>query len=305
MFNAQDYYRENRERILARSKTYYQTNRAMCLEKSKQYYRQKTTKCVGVIARQRIARPWLRHLDNARRRCEVPTTNKYKYYGGAGIKCLLTVDEIEQLWNRDHAISLKQPSIDRKDSTRDYTFDNCQFIEFEQNRMKRDYGKPNMKCRECEIAFRGNGTLNTCRNCRREEQARNTEYPKAVNCVRDAALAKGLRVEPVFLKSDKVRLKNLKINDLIIAVHYSSKIWNHNGYKYSHFNKPRREIKILCLVRKIGQRYDIFLCPNSVTFKITQIFIPIVLSENKIGRKPSVDWMKFRDAWHLFNDIPK
>lgn len=36
---------------------------------------------------------------------------------------------------------MKKPSIDRKDNDEHYTYDNCQYIEFEENRIK-DRCKP-------------------------------------------------------------------------------------------------------------------------------------------------------------------
>ena len=46
-----------------------------------------------------------------------------------GIQCLITKDELRQLWFRDKAYLLKVPSIDRIRNSDNYTFDNCRFIE--------------------------------------------------------------------------------------------------------------------------------------------------------------------------------
>lgn len=86
--------------------------------------------------------PWYIALCAARQRCNYKSNCNYKYYGGKGIKCLLTIKEIKQLWIRDNAESLVKPSIDRIDPNKDYTFANCRFIEHSQNvALKWSYGK--------------------------------------------------------------------------------------------------------------------------------------------------------------------
>ena len=80
--------------------------------------------------------PWLPHLENARHRCTNPNSKDYKYYGGKGIRMLLTKLEIEILYKRDHADQMEKPSIDRIDSNRDYCFENCRFIEQSENTIR-------------------------------------------------------------------------------------------------------------------------------------------------------------------------
>jgi len=80
-----------------------------------------------------VERRWINHLYGARQRCNNSKHHAFKYYGGKGIKCLLTKEDIEKLWHRDNANALKIPSINRKDSNKDYTFENCEFIEREVN----------------------------------------------------------------------------------------------------------------------------------------------------------------------------
>lgn len=74
----------------------------------------------------------IKTLFSARSRCR-----SHPLYGGRGIKCLLTKDEIISLWIRDKAHLLKHPSIDRKDNDGNYEYGNCQFIEFGENTRKR------------------------------------------------------------------------------------------------------------------------------------------------------------------------
>lgn len=80
--------------------------------------------------------PWKKILNGIKQRCNNPKNDSYKYYGGRGIECRITEDELKRLWFRDEAWLFQQPSIDRKDSNKDYTFDNCQFIEKSLNSSK-------------------------------------------------------------------------------------------------------------------------------------------------------------------------
>lgn len=86
--------------------------------------------------RYKIKYPWMTFLTSARYRCKCKKSNNYKRYGGVGIRCLLSKEQIELLWIRDGANHLKEPSLDRKENDKDYTYENCQFIEFAENSRK-------------------------------------------------------------------------------------------------------------------------------------------------------------------------
>jgi hypothetical protein len=85
--------------------------------------------------------PWMKSYFDAKDRCKNKNNPRYKSYGGRGIECLITKEEIKELWFRDRAWELKQPSIDRIDNDGNYTFENCQFIEMGENSGK-DKRKP-------------------------------------------------------------------------------------------------------------------------------------------------------------------
>lgn len=85
--------------------------------------------------------PWIKYWYNARRRCRDKNLQYWYMYGGRGIKCLITKEEIKKLWFRDKAYLMKQPSIDRKDSDKHYTYDNCQFLEMNVHSSK-TFSKP-------------------------------------------------------------------------------------------------------------------------------------------------------------------
>lgn len=81
----------------------------------------------------RVKKPWLTTLYAARNRCSNPKLKGYYRYGGRGIKCFLTPDEIHRLWIRDGAAKMRKPSIDRIDNDGHYEFSNCRFIELSAN----------------------------------------------------------------------------------------------------------------------------------------------------------------------------
>lgn len=110
-------------------------------------------------------------LSNINYRCNYQLANKYKYYGGKGIRCFLSLEDLRLLWHRDGAAKMKQPSIDRIDVTRDYTLKNCQFIEMEENRKKRIL-VPNRICEKCGTKFWSAWPSVLCSGCRLEQSKR-------------------------------------------------------------------------------------------------------------------------------------
>jgi hypothetical protein len=77
--------------------------------------------------------PWLKTYDLIEHRCKTKNNGSYKYYGGKGIKNLLTREDLKTMWFRDKAYSMKRPSIDREDSNKDYVFSNCRYMELSEN----------------------------------------------------------------------------------------------------------------------------------------------------------------------------
>lgn len=82
--------------------------------------------------------PWKLVLSWIKQRCNNPNTVYYYRYGGRGIKCLITEEELKQLWFRDKAYLMKKPSIDRIDNDGHYELSNCRFIELSENNSKRN-----------------------------------------------------------------------------------------------------------------------------------------------------------------------
>jgi hypothetical protein len=73
--------------------------------------------------------PWRRTLQHIKQRCLNPKCPAFDSYGGRGIKCLITADELKVLWFRDRAYEMIEPHIHRKNNDSDYIFDNCQYLE--------------------------------------------------------------------------------------------------------------------------------------------------------------------------------
>jgi len=77
--------------------------------------------------------PWKEIFYSINQRCNNSKSKAYKWYGGRGIKCLITKKDIKNLWFRDKAYKMKKPSINRKDNGGNYIFSNCEFIELSLN----------------------------------------------------------------------------------------------------------------------------------------------------------------------------
>jgi hypothetical protein len=97
--------------------------------------------------------PWKLTYRWVHTRCNVPKHDSYEGYGSKGIKNFLTHELLEKLWYRDKAYDMKKPSIDRIDSSKDYSFDNCRYVELSKNcerenwtyEMRRDLSLKSMK----------------------------------------------------------------------------------------------------------------------------------------------------------------
>ncbi len=88
--------------------------------------------------RVRDGMPWLHTWTDMQQRCTNPNKKSYHRYGGRGIKALITKEELRELWFRDKAYLMDQPSIDRIDNSGHYTFANCRYVERRVNSTKTD-----------------------------------------------------------------------------------------------------------------------------------------------------------------------
>lgn len=78
-------------------------------------------------------RPWLLVFYTSKTKC----TNPKCHYFKMGIKFELTKEQMRELWFKYNADNMKKPSIDRIDTTGDYTLDNTRFIELSINLKRR------------------------------------------------------------------------------------------------------------------------------------------------------------------------
>jgi hypothetical protein len=109
-----------------------------CISKTQKKHRKKFLKNYQEYRkayRKRINKsvPWKRFYKSAKARCNNPNANGYENYGGRGIKFLLTLDEVKNLWFECRAWEIKKPTLDRLDVNGDYIYQNCQFIEMSIN----------------------------------------------------------------------------------------------------------------------------------------------------------------------------
>ena len=81
---------------------------------------------------------WYKHWKSGRSRCNNKNASNYKYYGGRGIKFLLTHEEISSLWNKVDSKNFKQPQLSRKNHNKDYTYSNCYFVDKKSNVSERN-----------------------------------------------------------------------------------------------------------------------------------------------------------------------
>lgn len=75
-----------------------------------------------------VVKPWEKTYKSIVNRC-----GNNPLYREQGIKCRITVDELRQLWERDNAEAMEEPSIDRIDPAGDYVFHNCRYLEMREN----------------------------------------------------------------------------------------------------------------------------------------------------------------------------
>lgn len=93
--------------------------------------------------------PWRDTFTGIKQRVTNPNYKCFHRYGGRGIKCLITVDELKELWFRDKAYRMKRPSIDRIDNDGHYEKSNCRYLELEVNgKMMPGSGNRNAKLSE-------------------------------------------------------------------------------------------------------------------------------------------------------------
>ena len=120
------------------------------IKESMKIYRQKKKIEISQQRKDKYERyPWKRTLINIKSRCNNKNHPRYKDYGGRGIECNITEEELKFLWFRDKAYLLNQPSIDRKDNDGNYELSNCKYIEKSENTIKSNKERKRGKNENC------------------------------------------------------------------------------------------------------------------------------------------------------------
>lgn len=112
------YYKQNKKQVNKKHNKYYKQNREKLLKLNKIRHK-----------KHKAEFPWKYILKNIKDRCTNKNRSHYKYYGGRGIKCLITEEELKKLWFRDRAYKMEYPSLDRINNDGNYEVGNCQFLE--------------------------------------------------------------------------------------------------------------------------------------------------------------------------------
>lgn len=126
------------------AREYYIKNKQQCDNNRKRYYKKHQneekfrTMNLQRTKRYQLRKPYIMHYLNAKRRC-----NKNGVYFKK-INFNLTINDIKQIWLRDEAYKLKNPSLDRINTYGDYILDNCRFIELKENQRRK-------KRKKCQI----------------------------------------------------------------------------------------------------------------------------------------------------------
>lgn len=89
--------------------------------------------------------PWAQHHKNALSRCTKMRDPKWKFYGGRGILCLVTLADVRRAWLRDKAWKMDIPSLRRRNLRGNYHRNNICFVEFDYSRRHREIKKGSQK----------------------------------------------------------------------------------------------------------------------------------------------------------------
>ena len=121
-----------------RKRDYVKVVEKECRQKMREYYRlymrkyregQEMPESVKLRLRQTQNQKHWARLHGIRQRCESVTHKDYHRYGARGVRCFLSLQDIEFMWNRDAAFLMAVPVLHRQGDIGDYTVENCRFIE--------------------------------------------------------------------------------------------------------------------------------------------------------------------------------
>jgi len=127
------YYVSNREIILGKNKTWRANNKDYLSSYFKQYAlnnkRSRNAIRQSYKKRRKEKFPWIYSFVGARDRCTRKSCFCYMRYGARGIKFLMTLSQVGELWIRDKAFLMTRPVLHRINNDGDYSLRNCRFLE--------------------------------------------------------------------------------------------------------------------------------------------------------------------------------
>jgi len=123
------YYKENKEAKRRYGEKYRAENKEKTRERNRKWYQDNREHVHATTREYQKKYPWRTHRYSAKSLCTNPNEAGYKYFGGRGIFCRITTEQVKVLYERDGAANMKRPVFSRTDKNKDYTFDNCYFRE--------------------------------------------------------------------------------------------------------------------------------------------------------------------------------
>ena len=118
------WHKKNRKRLNKYAKQWRRKN----IKKYRAYKKSYYLKTKGLSNRKYyLSHPWMMCLNSIKGRCS------RSYYKKNKIKNFLTSKDIKFLWFRDKAFQMKRPSISRNKHNKNYTLNNCKFMELKKH----------------------------------------------------------------------------------------------------------------------------------------------------------------------------
>ena len=125
-----------KDKILLAQKKWRDKNKDKIVAYRKKYNKENAEKVNKANKDWRDKHKWIVTFWLINRRCSDKDNERYHRYGGRGIKCNISEEELKELWFRDKAYFMKRPTIDRINNDGHYELHNCRYIEASENARK-------------------------------------------------------------------------------------------------------------------------------------------------------------------------
>lgn len=249
---------------------------------------------------------WLLNtLRNVEYRCTNPRDKRFKNYGARGIKCFLTIDDLQRLYERDRPDLMLRPSIDRIENEGHYQFTNCRFLELLDN-IARSKRRP-YPCENCGAValpkYRNGRKL--CGDCNKADRLGSIKYPAYVQYAIIEASKRGLTVEGALNPQYVGSRTFLFINGHKTKIHLAAKASATGGKtRYWRFNiEVDTQAPFHVLVAQENKRRHIFIFVQN--HETGCMYVPVKEEDRRKRHPLSIrDWQSLKDAWHLLGAAP-